>query len=91
MAEPRERIARALSRLQGHPPDIRFEGKPMRQSFLPDADAALAAAARVAEDWEACCDRHRFVPGAFVWGRGVLALLTEARRPAAYPRKAAAA
>jgi hypothetical protein len=22
---------------------------------------------RVADDWEACCDRHRFVPGAFVW------------------------
>ena len=44
MPEPRERIARALSRLQGHPPDIRFEGKPMWQSFLPEADAALAAA-----------------------------------------------
>jgi hypothetical protein len=26
MPEPRERIARALSCLQGHPPDIRFEG-----------------------------------------------------------------
>jgi hypothetical protein len=44
MPEPRERIARALSRLQGHPPDIRFEGKPMWQSFLSEADAALAAA-----------------------------------------------
>jgi hypothetical protein len=44
MPEPRERIARALSRLQGHPSDIRFEGKPMKQSFLPEADAALAAA-----------------------------------------------
>ena len=44
MAEPRERIARALSCLQGHPPDIRLEGKPMWQSYLPDADAALAAA-----------------------------------------------
>ena len=44
MPEPRERIARALSRLQGHPSDIRFEGKPMWQSFLPEADAALAAA-----------------------------------------------
>jgi hypothetical protein len=42
--EPRERIARALSRLQSHPPDIRFEGKPMWQSFLPEANAALAAA-----------------------------------------------
>jgi len=44
MPEPRERIARALSRLQGHPCDIRFEGKSMWQSFLPEADAALAAA-----------------------------------------------
>jgi hypothetical protein len=44
MPEPRERIARALSRLHGHPPDIRFEGKPMWQSFLPEADASLAAA-----------------------------------------------
>jgi hypothetical protein len=44
MPEPRERIARALSRLQGHPPDIRFEGEPMWQSFLPEADAALVAA-----------------------------------------------
>jgi hypothetical protein len=42
--EPRERVARALSRLQGHPPDIRFESKPMWESFLPEADAALEAA-----------------------------------------------
>ena len=39
-----ERVARALCRLQGHPCDIRFEGKSMWQSFLPEADAALAAA-----------------------------------------------
>jgi hypothetical protein len=44
MPEPRERIARALSQLQGHPPNIRFEGKPMWESFLIEADAALAAA-----------------------------------------------
>ena len=44
MPGPRERIACALSRLQGHPPDIRFEGEPMWQSFLAEADAALAAA-----------------------------------------------
>jgi hypothetical protein len=46
---------------------------------------------KVADDWEACCDHHRFVPGAFVWGRGVLALRTEGRRPAAYSRKTVAA
>ena len=44
MPEPRERVARALSRLQGHPPDIRFESKPMWESFLPEADAAIEAA-----------------------------------------------
>ena len=43
MPEPRERIARALSSLQGHPPNIHFEGKPKWQSYLPEADAALAA------------------------------------------------
>ena len=41
--------------------------------------------------WEACRDHHRFLPGAFVWGRGVLPLGTAARRPAAYSRKTAAA
>ena len=41
--------------------------------------------------WAACGDHRRFVPGAFVWGRGVLALRTEVRRPAAYSRKTAAA
>jgi hypothetical protein len=44
MPEPRERVARALSRLQGHPPDIRFENKPMWESFLPEADAAIESA-----------------------------------------------
>jgi hypothetical protein len=35
MPEPGEPIARALSCLQGHPPDIRFEGKPMWQRSYP--------------------------------------------------------
>jgi hypothetical protein len=46
---------------------------------------------RVADDWEACRDHRRFVAGAFVWERGVLALRAEVRRPAAYSRKTAAA
>lgn len=40
---PLERIARALCIAEGHPPDIRFEGRPMWHSYLPAADAALAA------------------------------------------------
>lgn len=40
---PLERIARALCAIDGHPPDIRFEGRPMWQSYLPAAQAALDA------------------------------------------------
>ena len=38
-----------------------------------------------------CCDQHRFVPGAFVWGRSVLTLRTQVRRLEVYPRRTAAA
>src|SRR3546814_20038654 len=38
-----ERIARTLCSRAGHPENIQFEGKPMRQSFLADAHAALVA------------------------------------------------
>lgn len=41
---PRERAARALCRLDGHPEDIRFEGRPMWESYLPQVDAVLEAA-----------------------------------------------
>lgn len=44
MKSPRERAARALCQLAGHPPDIRFEGAPMWRSFLAEADAVLQAA-----------------------------------------------
>lgn len=40
----RERAARALCRLEGNPEDIRFEGKPMWESYLPEVDAVLLAA-----------------------------------------------
>ncbi|PZU95546.1 MAG: hypothetical protein DI527_00630 [Chelatococcus sp.] len=43
--EPREIAARALCRRAGHPENTKFEGKPMWMSFLPDADAVLAALA----------------------------------------------
>ncbi len=39
-----EAAARALCRLAGHPENIKFEGKPMWQSYLPEAKAALDAA-----------------------------------------------
>ncbi|MGR4892238.1 hypothetical protein ACIPPQ_14515 [Sphingopyxis sp. LARHCG72] len=37
-----ERVARALCRAEGHPENIQFEGKPMWQSYLPNARAVLA-------------------------------------------------
>lgn len=38
-----ERIARALCRLDGHPENIQFEGRPMWQSYLPQVRAVLDA------------------------------------------------
>lgn len=40
---PLERAARALCRLDGHPENIRFEGAPMWQSYLPQARAVFEA------------------------------------------------
>lgn len=40
---PREIAAHALCRAAGHPENIRFEGKPMWQSFLREADAVMDA------------------------------------------------
>lgn len=39
----RELAARALCRCAGHPEDIKFQGRPMWESFLPEADAVLEA------------------------------------------------
>jgi len=39
-----EAAARALCRHAGHPENTKFEGKPMWQSFLPEAKAAIEAA-----------------------------------------------
>lgn len=39
-----EAAARALCRLDGHPENTKFEGKPMWQSYLPEAKAAIEAA-----------------------------------------------
>ena len=41
---PRERAARGLCRLAGSLEDIRFEGRPMWQSYLPEVDEVLRAA-----------------------------------------------
>lgn len=38
---PRERAARALCNLEGHPPDVMFDGGPMWVSYLPTVDAVL--------------------------------------------------
>lgn len=39
-----EAAARALCRAEGNPENTKFEGKPMWQSYLPAAKAAVEAA-----------------------------------------------
>lgn len=39
-----EAAARALCRHAGNPENTKFEGKPMWQSYLPEAQAAIEAA-----------------------------------------------
>lgn len=46
LEDRREIAARSLCRLDGHPEDIKFEGRPMWESYLPEADAVLAAVER---------------------------------------------
>ena len=57
---PREEAARALCHMDGHPPDIDFEGAPKWQSYLPQVDTVLmivmgeqAVAQMIAADREA--------------------------------------
>lgn len=40
---PIERAARALCSLEGNPENIKFEGKPMWQSYLPQVRAVLTS------------------------------------------------
>lgn len=40
---PRERAARALCRKQGMPENIKFEGRPMWESYLDQVDIVLEA------------------------------------------------
>lgn len=51
LASPRERAARALCASRGLPENTKFEGRPMWESFLPEADIVLTAALS-AEDWQ---------------------------------------
>lgn len=45
----RERAARALCGVDGHPENIQFEGQPMWRSYLPQVDTVLEAALSAAE------------------------------------------
>ena len=47
---PRERVARALCDLHGHPSDIKMDGQPMWVSYFREVDAALSAATP-GRDW----------------------------------------
>lgn len=46
----RELAARALCRIAGHPEDTRFQGRPLWESFLPEAHAVLKAIGWVEKD-----------------------------------------
>ncbi|MEP5729595.1 MAG: hypothetical protein ABJL67_09470 [Sulfitobacter sp.] len=48
---PREKAARALCALDGHPPDIKMNGQPMWCSYLDQVDVVLGAALPP-ENWE---------------------------------------
>lgn len=48
---PRERAARALCSLAGHPENTRFAGVVMWSRYLQEADAALQAALE-ADEWQ---------------------------------------
>lgn len=39
----RELAARALCRMAGNPEDTKFQGRPMWESYLPEAEAVLEA------------------------------------------------
>lgn len=43
MTSPIERAARALCSLEGHPENIKFEGRPMWESYLPNARIVISA------------------------------------------------
>lgn len=45
-----ERAARALCRFEGHPEDTKFEGRPMWESYVPQAEAVLEALVEPASD-----------------------------------------
>jgi hypothetical protein len=49
--EPARACARALCSASGRPEHIKFEGKPMWQSYLPEVDTVLKAALSP-EEWE---------------------------------------
>ncbi len=38
-----ERVARAMCRFHGLPEDTKYEGRPMWESYIPEAETILAA------------------------------------------------
>lgn len=43
MKPPLERACRALCKLHGHPPDIKMDGRPMWESYIPEVTAVVEA------------------------------------------------
>jgi len=58
---PLSRACKALCRLDGHPENIRFEGAPMWQSYMPQARAVLDAIrdpSKVTIESGICSEKH---------------------------------
>lgn len=71
-----ERVARALCSADGHPENIQFEGKPMWQSYLPNARKAIEAMREPSHAMQkaACEQRVSFRSGSGMYDIGNLSM-----------------
>lgn len=76
MKSPIERVARALCSADGHPENIQFEGKPMWQSYLPNALKAIEAMREPSHAMQkaACEQRVSFHSGSGMYDVGKLSM-----------------
>lgn len=74
---PLERAARALCSLQGLPENTKFEGRPMWESFLPNARVALEAIREPSEAMKGASDRIAHARDEEIWRAMIDAALSE--------------
>ena len=80
---PIERACRALCELDGHPPGITMDGKPLWMDYLPEVRAVIAAIREPSEamEWGRAADRDVVgydAPPGVVWQEMIDALMEEA-------------